>query len=179
MADALNLEDIQGIIIRGYGNLTAACYVLLEISNPDAARNWLGSIAGAITSGQARPEDNALNVAFTSTGLEKLGLGAEVLAMFSNEYIDGMVTPHRSRILGDTEESAPEHWIWGDPTRRPVDIVLMLFTKDDQKLSGIYNTYSNAFAANGLVEVKKLDTVDLGYIEHFGFRDGISQPVMT
>ena len=179
MADALNLEDIQGIIIRGYGDLTAACYVLLEISNPDAARTWLGSIAGAITNGQARPEDNALNIAFTSTGLTKLGLGPEILAMFSNEYIDGMVTPHRSRILGDFEESAPERWIWGGPTTRPIDIVLMIFAKDDQKLSGIYNTYSNTFAANGLAEVRKLDTFDLGFVEHFGFHDGISQPVMT
>src|SRR5947209_9314110 len=98
MADALNFEDVQGIIMRGYGNLTAACYVLLEISNPDAARAWLNSLAGTITTGQAPPEDNACNIAFTCSGLKKLGLEPSVLAMFSNEFTDGMVTPHRSRI---------------------------------------------------------------------------------
>jgi Dyp-type peroxidase family len=179
MADTLNLEDIQGIIIRGYGNLTVACYVLLEISRPDAARTWLGSIANTITTGQARPENNALNIAFTPSGLKKLGLEPEVLAMFSNEFIDGMVTPHRSRTLGDVAESAPEHWIWGGPTSRPIDMVLMLFTGNDQELLDMYNTYSNTFAAHGLLEIKRLDTVDLGYIDHFGFHDGISQPVMT
>ncbi len=30
-----------------------------------------------------------------------------------------------------------------------------------------------------LQEVRKLKTVDLGYVEHFGFRDGISQPVIA
>ena len=178
MADTLTLEDIQGIIIRGYGNLTAAYYVLLEITNPDSTRTWLGSIVGTITTGQARPEDNARNIAFTHSGLKKLGLEPEVLAMFSNEFIDGMITPHRSRILGDVEESAPEHWGWGGPTS-PIDMVLMLFARTDQELSDMYNTYSKTFVANGLLEVKKLDTVNLGYIEQFGFHDGISQPVMT
>ena len=111
MADALNLENIQGIIIQGYGNLTAACYVLLEIGQPDSARTWLGSIANRVPTGQTRGK-NALNIAFRPSGLKKLGLEPEVLAMFSNKFIDGMVTPHRSRTLGDVEESAPEYWIW-------------------------------------------------------------------
>ena len=136
MADALNLEDIQGIIIRGYGNLTAACYVLLEIGQPDSARTWLGSIADTVTTGQTRPESNALNIAFTPSGLQKLGLEPEVLAMFSNEFIDGMVTPHRSRTLGDVEESAPEYWIWGSSTSRSIDMVLMLFARNDRETLG-------------------------------------------
>jgi Dyp-type peroxidase family len=179
MTYTLELEDIQGLIIRGYGNLTAACYVLLEISNADAARAWLNSLAGTIITGQARPGDNACNIAFTCSGLKKLGLEPSVLAMFSNEFVDGMVSPHRSRILGDVEESAPEHWLWGGPTTNSIDIVLMLFARNDQELSEIYNAYSNTFTADGFQEVKKLDTVNLGYIEQFGFRDGISQPVLV
>lgn len=179
MAETLNLEDIQGLIIYGYGNLTAACYVLLEISNPDAAKSWLSSIASTITASQSRPEKNALNIAFTPTGLQKLGLGPEVLAMFSTEFLEGMATPHRSRILGDVEESAPEHWQWGNSTTPSIDMSLMLFADNDQDLSATYTTYAQTFAANGLVEVKRLDTVNLGFIEHFGFHDGISQPVMA
>ncbi|GLV53302.1 peroxidase [Dictyobacter sp. S3.2.2.5] len=179
MADTLNLEDIQGIIIRGYGNLTAACYVLLEISDSDSAKSWLASIASTITNGQTRPENDALNIAFTASGLKELGLEPEVLAMFSNEFIDGMAIPHRSRILGDVEESSPEHWIWGGPTSRSIDMVLMLFARNDQELLDKYNMYLKTFPVHGLGEVKKLDTVNLGYVEHFGFHDGISQPVMT
>ncbi len=65
MADTLDLQDIQGLIIRGYGNLRAACYILLEISGPRPAKIWLNALTNAITTGQARQEEKALNVAFT------------------------------------------------------------------------------------------------------------------
>ncbi len=179
MAGALDLEDIQGIVIRGYGNLTAACYVLLEVTEPGAARAWLRLLAGTITNGQVRPDDTARNIAFTSSGLQKLGLQAEALAMFSDEFLEGIVSPHRSRILGDVEESAPERWQWGGPATSPVDIVLMLFASSDATLADMYNMLAKTLAASGLREVRRLDTVNLGYREHFGFHDGISQPVMV
>src|SRR6266566_4822455 len=178
MADTLDLQDIQGLIIRGYGNLRAACYILLEISDPQLAKMWLNALAGTITTGQARPEEKALNVAFTYPGIKKLGLEPAILAIFSNEFINGMAIPHRSLLLGDVEESSPAQWTWGGPGTRPIDMVLMLFAVDDRELSDVYNTYAKTFAASGLTEVLKLDTVDLGNKEHFGFHDGISQPVM-
>lgn len=178
MADTLDLQDIQGLIIRGYGNLRAACYILLEISDPQLAKIWLNALAGTITTGQARPEEKALNIAFTYPGIKKLGLEPAILAIFSNEFINGMAIPHRSLLLGDVEESSPAQWTWGGPSTRPIDMVLMLFAVDDRELSYVYNTYAKTFAASGLTEVLKLDTVDLGNKEHFGFHDGISQPVM-
>ena len=178
MADTLDLQDIQGLIIRGYGNLRAACYILLEISTPQLAKIWLNALAGTVTTGQGRPEEKALNIAFTYAGIKKLGLEPAILAMFSNEFINGMAVPHRSLLLGDVEESSPAQWIWGGPSTSPIDIVLMLFAVDDRELSDVYNTYAKTFATSGLTEVLKLDTVDLGNKEHFGFHDGISQPVM-
>jgi Dyp-type peroxidase family len=178
MADTLEVEDMQAIIIRGYGNLRAASYILLAIDNATTVRTWLSRLANEITAGQAMPQDSALNIAFTYTGLQKLGLAPEVIAMFSNEFISGMTEAHRSRILGDVGESAPEHWRWGGPTTKLIDLVLMLFATDNQKLSKMYDEYSHACTDNGLLEVRKLDTVDLGDKEHFGFRDGISQPLI-
>ena len=178
MADTLDLQDIQGLIIRGYGNLRAACYILLEISDPQLAKIWLNAQAGTITAGQARPEEKAFNVAFTYAGIKKLGLEPAILAMFSNEFINGMAVPHRSLLLGDVEDSSPAQWTWGVPGTRPIDMVLMMFAGDDRELSDVYNIYAKTFATAGLTEVLKLDTVDLGNKEHFGFHDGISQPVM-
>ncbi len=132
MADTLDLQDIQGLIIRGYGNLRAACYILLEISDPQLAKIWLNALAGTITTGQARPEEKALNVAFTYPGIKKLGLEPAILAIFSNEFINGMAIPHRSLLLGDVEESSPAQWTWGGPGTRPIDMVLMLFAVDDR-----------------------------------------------
>jgi Dyp-type peroxidase family len=178
MADTLDLQDIQGLIIRGYGNLRSACYLLLEISSPAPAKLWLSTLADTITCGQARPEEKAVNVAFTYTGIKKLGLEPALATMFSNEFITGMATPHRSLLLGDVEESSPMQWSWGGPNTKPIDMVLMLFAVDDDKLTDIYNGYTNEFTANGLLEILKLETTDLGDKEHFGFHDGISQPVI-
>jgi len=111
-------------------------------------------------------------------GTKKLGLEPAILEMFSNEFITGIATPHRSLLLGDVEESSPAQWIWGGPNTRPIDMVLMMFAVDDHELSDVYNAYAKTFAANGLLEVLKLDTFDLGDKEHFGFHDGVSQPVI-
>ncbi len=178
MADALDLQDIQGLIRGGYANLKAACYILLEIGSPRPAKIWLSTLADAITNGQTRQEEKALNIAFTYAGLKKLGLEPAALAMFSNEFITGMATPHRSLLLGDVEESSPAQWIWGAPSNRPIDAVLTLFAVDDHELSDAYNTFAKTYNANGLVEVLKLETFDLDGKEHFGFHDGVSQPVM-
>lgn len=176
---ALDLQDIQGLIMRGYGNLRAACYVLLTISNPRLAKIWLGTLADVIANGQAKQEVQALNIAFTNLGIKRLGLEPAACG-FSDEFTSGIATAHRSLLLGDVAESSPTHWLWGGPTDiQPIDMVLMIFAKDDDALSEIYTSYSKQFAANnGLVEALKLDTVDLGDIEHFGFKDGISQPVI-
>jgi Dyp-type peroxidase family len=174
----LDLPDIQGIIARGYGNLRAACYVLLAIDDSAAAKAWLGALADAITTAEARPELTALNIAFTPTGLLKLGLGPDVLVLFSNEFSATMTTPHRSRILGDVGDSAPERWIWGGPTTTSVDLVLLLFARDDATLTNLYDPYASTLGTNGLRLLQKLETVDLGDKEHFGFHDGVSQPVI-
>src|SRR5437773_9010024 len=127
MAEALDHRDGQGLVFRGYGNLRAACYVLLQLGEPAAARSWLAALAGSVTTGQDRPEATALNVAFTSDGLRKLGLPTEALAMFSLEFTDGMAAAHRSRLFGDVGESAPEYWSWGGPGTPEIDLVLLLF----------------------------------------------------
>jgi Dyp-type peroxidase family len=176
--ETLDLADIQGLIVRGYGDQTAACYLLLQIADPAAARGWLGSLADAVTTAAQKGGDTSLNVAFTSAGLARLGLPDTALAGFSGEFNGGMVTPHRSRILGDTDESAPEHWAWGGPDNPSIDLLLLLFATDQPTLEKLYGGYADGFAANGITELLRLDTTDLGGNEHFGFRDGISQPTI-
>lgn len=177
MPTAVDMNDIQGLIVAGYGSLKAACFVLLEITDGHAAARWLGSVADDVTSGQTRPEVQAVNLALTPSGLEKLGLKHETLLMFSDEFVSGMTTPHRSRILGDTGDNAPERWRWGGPDR-PVDVLLMLYEVDDAHLAVAYDARAQAFGAAGLTQIAKLDTAPLDANEPFGFNDGISQPVV-
>ncbi|HEV7214624.1 MAG TPA: Dyp-type peroxidase [Chloroflexota bacterium] len=178
MADTLDFADIQGIVTRGYGKLRAATYALLEISAGAPARAWLSALAGTITSCQADPDDVARNIAFTPSGLSKMGLTPDMLALFSAAFLDGMASTHRGRLLGDLDANAPQHWAWGSPTGAPVDLVLMLYASDEAALSTLYDAQAAAFQDAGLRLTQKLETVDLGDIEHFGFRDGVSQPVI-
>jgi deferrochelatase/peroxidase EfeB len=98
--------------------------------------------------------------------------------MFSDEFVGGMALPHRSRLLGDVGESAPERWQWGGPGTAPVDVLLMLYAADTATLDALCNSYEQGFAASGLVELHRLDTVDLAAVQPSNFGDGISQPAV-
>ena len=184
----LDLDDIQGLFARGYGDLPSAAYVLVSMgagarAAPQSGENgassgWLGSLAAAVTSARGRPGREAVNVAFTAGGLSKLGLGPEAVGRFSAEFSGGMVAPHRSRVLGDIDECAPEGWAWGGPGTEPVDALLLLYAPDDAALATLRRAQGERLAEHGLREVRTLDTADLDGIEHFGFRDSISQPIV-
>jgi Dyp-type peroxidase family len=172
----LELGDVQGLVARGYGSLSAASFLLLGLEDGAAARRWLASAVGLVTSGDDRPEARAVNVAFTSMGLARLGLPDPLLQQFSNEFVHGMTTEHRRRILGDVGESAPENWDWGGPSSEAVGAVLLLYARDNSELAGLLEEQLGLLVDAGVEVQRKLDTSNLDGFEPFGFRDGISQP---
>jgi len=110
---ALQLEDIQGLTVRAHAGLSRAVFVLLHVRDKKAAGKWLTGLADSVSCGYDRPQERAVQIAFTYAGLKKLGLDPVLLAGFSREFQEGMVTPHRSRSLGDHGDSAPTKWKWG------------------------------------------------------------------
>jgi Dyp-type peroxidase family len=176
----LDLHDMQGLIARGYPDLAAARYVLLQIGDAARARTWLGGVVDRVTPAPVRHVDVAMNLALSADGFKKLSLPAESMKLFSNEFTAGMTTPHRRRLLGDTGPNAPETWLWGGPRTPSVDVLLLLFARDDTALEHSYATLAATFADGGVAEVQRLDAiVDLNGREHFGFADGISQPTIA
>ena len=178
---ALELNDIQGIIRRGYGELEAACFLLLEVTDAHLARGWLGEIADQIRDGTAKPDgkDSCLNIAFTQAGFTKLGLEKELSEneRFSIEFEDGMTTKHRGQILADHGESDPERWDWGGSETTPVHVLLLLYAGNQVALEDFYAVHHAKLQAGGLAEIRRLDALELpDRKEHFGFRDGIAQP---
>ncbi len=112
----LQTEDIQGIIVTGYGHLIYSSYIFLHIDEPTQAKQWLQKIAADMTtakweteSGKQKPSA-ALNIAFTCHGLAKLGLPPESLNTFSEEFLQGIATEVRANRFGDTHDSDPQHW---------------------------------------------------------------------
>lgn len=173
----IELADVQGIILRGYGSLSRSAFLLFEIGDDrDAARRWLAALLDEITLSHAELGPRCTNVAFTYRGLQRLGLDEHALAGFSNEFGEGLTgNEHRSRILGDVAENRPGAWGWGGP-ERPVDGVLLLYARSEAALEAHVEKQRRRFPG-GLVEVARLDAHELhGRKEHFGFRDGIGQP---
>ena len=173
------LDDLQGLLVRSYSNLKSACFLLLEITDAAAARAWLAVTAAEATDARTRPATSSLNLAFTSSGLAALGLDSATTEMFANEFAEGMTTPFRQRLLGDTGESAPSYWAWGGPNGPPVHVAALLYATDEAGLAALRDAQLRRAAAQGLRTVALLDTVDLDGVEHFGFRDGVSQPAMA
>ena len=132
------MTEVQGIILRGYEDLKAARFVLLKIADPVAARAWLADLVQdqILTTAEIRPTSQAVNVAFTPAGLTRLGLPAECVDGFAREFLEGMDTDHRRRVLGDTEARSPNGWDWGN--REDADnihVLLMVYadTPTDRK----------------------------------------------
>jgi Dyp-type peroxidase family len=182
-----DLKDIQGIVMSGYGDCHCASYMMLRVTEAAAARRWLGRILEQITTSEPPPQIvKALNVAITCRGLKNLGLDAETLEAFSRPFFEGMTTLHRSRILGDDEENAPENWVWGGNVAegkpddaKGVDILLMVFAEEEDMLNALLAEKRSEFAQNGIAE---LTTLNAGRHddshEHFGFADGMGQPAI-
>ena len=173
---AIDRADIQGLIVRGHGTLSAARFVLARIAEPAGARSWLAGIADEVDDGRDRPAESAANVALTPSGLRKLGLPAPTLGMFSREFTGGMAAEHRRRILGDVQESAPEGWSWGGPQGEEIDVLLLLYATGETEMSTMLDAHTTRLGADGLAVIRILDTSPLVDREHFGFRDGVSQP---
>jgi Dyp-type peroxidase family len=181
MEELVELEDVQGIIMKGYARLEAATYLMLHLNNKDQAKSWLSDIAPMITSAQASSKemDTAIQIAFTSEGIKALGFKDE-LPSFPLEFVEGMVTEHRQRVLGDFDESDPTYWKWGGPNEpKPIHVLLMLFAINENAMDILYAVVKSKLEASNINILHKLDTENLPDLkEHFGFRDGIGQPIM-
>jgi len=175
VSDELELDDIQGLVAQGYSRLRLAAFLLLRVTDAPAARRWLAALVPAVTTGRQRPRHQAANVAFTARGLARLGVADDVVTGFAPEFVEGLAAPARARALGDVDESAPASWRWGAGDRA-VDAVLLLYGTDRSELDDLLARHA---PAPGLDEVARIETVDLGNREHFGFHDGISQPIVS
>ena len=172
----LEIEQIQGIILRGYGKLPEARFTLLTIVDSARCKQWLSGLATKVAFGINQDSRPLCNIAFTFNGLRALGLKEQNLNTFSPEFREGMVTPHRQRILGDFDNSDPSHWKWGGPNNPPLHVLLSLYAEDKKQLEEVYAEHEKLMQGS-LKVIDQLDSLTLsGRKEHFGFRDGISQP---
>lgn len=185
----IDKQDVQGFIIRGYGKLKASRYYLIRIDDSGLAKKWLNTISNDITDGNHDPRTTCINIAFTQFGLRALGLYEENMSEFSREFLEGVDTSHRNRLLGDLGTNDPKNWDFGANNQNAKDknlddsnihLMLLAFAKDEELLKEYSTELEAALAAHKLTVIKPLDGLILNENKiHLGFKDSISQPAIA
>jgi Dyp-type peroxidase family len=182
--------ELQGPVLHGYKQMGAAGFLLLGIRDARRCGAWLRELLPELTTAAARPREerqrqqSCTNLAFTWSGLKALGLDQETLETFPFEFRQGMA--RRARILGDVGPSGPEQWEFGGsrpgaPAQDELHVLLMLYAQNPQALRPMLARHRERLAESGLVELYCQEGCHMKdsegfFMEHFGFRDSLSQP---
>jgi len=165
--------------------------VFLRVAQPAQAVAWLSTAPV-----QRDDQDGAQltvwrQIALTLSGLRALGVPAARLDRFPQAFKEGMAA--RAGLLGDVRHNHPSHWVLAphvngidriDPANAHVLVQLRFaaaepgdaFTAaDGQRLRELAQELTvNTGLALMAIEPMRSNAADK---EHFGFKDGISQPV--
>jgi Dyp-type peroxidase family len=179
-AQTLELEDIQGTVLRQRPSPFTGAYFLLRIDDPSDGRRMLRRLVPQVASATqwwAPPKSAWLSVALSYPGLRALGVPQASLDSFPAEFREGMAA--RATRLGDTGESSPEHWdapLGGTD----VHVALSVFARDDAALQSVLAPAREALAdLPGVQVIYRLDISQLpSKRTHLGFVDGIGEPAI-
>ncbi|MGW2664258.1 Dyp-type peroxidase [Nocardia tengchongensis] len=180
----LEFDDIQHILLTRVPALTGR-YEFLSFSDAAGARAWLAAMTERVPSVADLQESvdtdkHWVSVAFTWTGLRALGVPAEELASFPEEFRQGMAA--RAEILGDTGTNHPDRWVDGT-AGEDLHAIVILFARNAADRDQRVAEHNELLAAcPGVTVLSSLDLEALppfGYAhDHFGYRDRLSQPVI-
>ena len=104
-------EDVQrGIVEAHAAKLTHGCALLITVTDAVAAAGFLARLDTWVTRATVSepPDGIYVNVAFSHTGLKRLGLSEAQLEAFPVEFREGMEA--RAGLLGDVRGNHPGHW---------------------------------------------------------------------
>jgi len=178
-------EEIQGNVLAPFPEEHQA-FLMLSLADPGGARRWLRRVLSGIT---ATAQANAAPVAGESAVYRSLGLSYRGLGRLSPAALAGLEAfeafrqgpAARAAKLRDRGPGAPERWAFGGPGQAPVDVLLTLASSSLEHLEGVLEE-ERRHAGDGVdvvhVERGGLLPGAMAGREHFGFRDGISQPAV-
>jgi Dyp-type peroxidase family len=193
----LRLGRIQGNSVAGFRQDHQA-FVFGRITRAPAFREWLAAVVPTISTARQVLDHNARfrelrdaagsepaelvatwrNIAFSAAGLRRLVGARPVAAFLDDAFREGM--PVRSGLLGDPHEGpgSPARWRFGGTAATEPHLVVTVASDD----AGIRDREVERLVAGARgwrpVWVQPGDNLPgaMAGHEHFGFRDGISQP---
>jgi Dyp-type peroxidase family len=175
--EKLDVADIQGLLIRGYKDLPESSFLLCQAPGKLEMKEFLRFITPLVTKGDSRQPERAINLAITNQGIKLLDL--KMKRDFAVEFLEGMVSEFRQRILGDYNANASKNWNWGNPTGPVIHFILMLYYAKEQSVNSTFQDIYNKLEKVGIKILHTLPSRKLSNDkEHFGFHDGISQPTL-
>jgi Dyp-type peroxidase family len=186
--EQIETGEIQSIFFNAFGPLNYGHLLAVAIP-PDLPRKqrkrWLGYLVARTSFGDQIPRDRAMTVGIGATGLRRFGLEKsgdhDPLAYFPNAFRHGLGNAARSRILGDVGALAPDHWRWGSD-KQPVDMVVFCYAAQPRQLKADIAALRREAAAAGVTITAELPLEvrreGKRAVEHFGFADGVSQPIV-
>ena len=201
--DIFEAADIQGNSLAGFRK-DHQLFLFAVIDDVGAAKDWLRQIVPRIaTLAQVLPHNQEfkrlrrikgidppelkatwINIAFSAQGLTKLTSASEVQG-FSTTFINGLHLS--SPLLGDPNDPAaegnPGQWKVGGPQNLSDLIVIIAADDPDDLEATAADTKQSMFLPPGksapfhaVFEQRCMVRPDQPGHEHFGFKDGISQP---
>jgi deferrochelatase/peroxidase EfeB len=189
-ADALEVREIPTLLFGGMKRLRFATCLILRFGS-DVLRNksWLTKIESRISYGDSLLVENALVVGLSQTGLLGLGLSTQDLETFPVPFQHGSDAPWRARALGD--DNIDDKWWWGNGAQNRADAILLIYAdtpdrlvqlvKDcKDELNGIKIAYELPLSEipAGSRDPYRQEPRESNVVEHFGFVDGVSQPII-
>lgn len=195
--------EIQGDILAGFKK-DHVTLLLIQFGDVMASRAWLEHLTPQIATTQKVAAFNArfssarrasagedpgtykatwLGVSFTYEGLRflsseqpvfpKVPVGTTIEAFVQGPY-------ERALALGDTDDSDPKHWLFGNDHDRTVHAVLTIAADERGDLDTALRRQREAIAAARALVVFEQEGATLPGArkgkEHFGFKDGVSEP---
>jgi deferrochelatase/peroxidase EfeB len=172
-------EEVQEIVLNGYREKPVTQYYFLEIIDAAAARAWLLNNLPQLSFGNDRStEDLSLFVAFTLTGLAKIGLPKDALDTFPWDFRDGMTSRLRRRILSDVGPNDPSKWRWGGCKQQTPHILILAYATEKELAACTQKLEQGWGTAFQILEKPIFGQRHDDNREHFGFADGLSQPAI-
>ena len=199
------LENLQGNILRGHGRDYAAHLLLRTVGAPADVRRWISEFARTQVTTALNSRDLAdvwradggagepfACIALSHTGYEFLEVDAALIPNAAGPFkrdVDDlyfrMGMKNQSDVPGGRSFNDPPSGEWETPYQGDVDALVILGDDDAARLSRRVDALRAELA--GLYDVLAVEngskltaTFPRGelVIEHFGFQDGISQPIL-
>jgi Dyp-type peroxidase family len=193
-AQQLKLGNIQGNILAGF-NKDHQAFLLVNFPEGSDPKGWLAEAAAHVATSEEVATFNALfkaararrgnehaleatwmNLAISASGLQRLGIPQAEFETFPQAFKAGAAA--RAAEVGDTGASAPANWIKPFGSTEVHALVIIAADQADD------------LDAEALRQIERLGEHDLRLLykqegrarsdlpghEHFGFKDGVSQP---